>query len=105
MESSPCLGTYLYQFPVGPLVMALLCALSSCFGKGGALFWSYGSLVLLFSMTGRQGVPWLAASGGGVVDDVFWWQLGERVAMVLRCVFYRRFRLAMKCCSTESALG
>ena len=79
VESSPCPGTQSYQFPVGPLVMVLHCALSSCFGKSGAAFWSYGSLGMVFIRTSRQGVPRLSASGGWVVDDVLWWQLGERV--------------------------
>ena len=101
----PCLGMQSYKFPIEPLAMALCCALSSCFGNGGAAFWRYGSLGVLFSGTGYQGVPRLVASGGGVVDDVLWWKLGMRVAMASHCVFYRRFRLAVKCCSTASGTG
>ena len=85
--------------------MALRCALSSYFSKGDAAFWSYGSLGLVFSGTGRRGIPRLAASGGGVVDEVLCWQLGNRLEMVLCCVFYHHFRLAVKCISNASGPG
>ena len=74
----------MYQFLVGPLEMALRCALSIFLGKVGAAFLSCESLGLVFIGTGRQGVTWLVASGGGVVDDILWWQLGKRVKW--RCI-------------------